>query len=462
MPLIRFTFIIGLMLSGVACQTSGLNESLTEAKAHVQNNLTVIPNNWQSANSVNGNVVTGWIDSFDDEMLLQLVKRAQEFNYDLRIAAANLDRSRALARQARSVLSPTIDFSTNARISEANGQNTTTALNPEFRARWEIDIWGRLKSGQERVSLEASAAERDLAYLRLSLAADVGSAYFLSIDANRRVELAQKIVETLTETLRIVRVQYENGITNNQDLSLVKSDLASALGDLAATQGLREDALRALETLIGRYPSASILVRTDLPTLPNQPMAGIPSRLLERRPDIVAAERRIAAALHFKDETAAAQLPSVTLTGTFGGSSPELSDILDPTNILWRAASNLLMPIVDGGFRKAQSAIAQSDLDMAVASYGDTALLAFREVEQALSQGEVLRKREVALTESLAQANKALKIAEIRFKEGASDLLDVLSIQQRVFRVEANQISIERARLEQVLALNLALGGSWQ
>ena len=284
----------------------------------------------------------------------------------------------------------------------------------------------------------------------------------MAIEASRQQELAEKIVAALDETQRIVQLQYDNGLANQQDLSLVKSDAASARDSLAAAQGGRRDALRALELLLGRYPGADIDVRKTLPSTPRAPGAGIPSEILERRPDLVAAERRIAASINNVNQAKAAKLPSLSLSGSFGGSSSGLSSLLSPGNLAWQAASSLLVPIADGGARDAQIEVNTAEQKAAVAQYAQAALTAFGEVESALDSGVVLRQREDALNESVIEAEKALKVAQLRFDEGESDLLDVLQIQQRLFGAEASQIAIERAQLDQFVALNLALGGDWR
>ena len=190
--------------------------------------------------------------------------------------------------------------------------------------------------------------------------------------------------------------------------------------------------------------------------------AGVPSQLLERRPDLVAAERQVAAAFNSVDQAKAAQLPAISLTSSIGGSSDQLANLINPTNLAWTAAGNLVAPLFDGGLRKAQVEEANADQKQAIAAYGQAALEAFQEVETSLDQNVVLRGREEALAESASEANKALNIAQIRYNEGESDLLDVLTIQQRVFTADSNYVSIERERLDEWVTLNLALGGNWE
>jgi outer membrane protein TolC len=199
----------------------------------------------------------------------------------------------------------------------------------------------------------------------------------------------------------------------------------------------------------------------SLPSLPDALPAGIPSQLLERRPDLVAAERKVAAAFNRVDVAKAARLPSLSLSGSLGGVSNSLSDILNPANLAWQAISSLAAPIFTGGLLDAQVDAATADQRAAVAGYAQAALNAFGDVERALDQGSVLRDRVIALTTVLVESENALKIANLQFNEGEINLLDVLILQQRLFLARSNLLSMQRASLTQFVDMNLALGGSW-
>ncbi len=231
---------------------------------------------------------------------------------------------------------------------------------------------------------------------------------------------------------------------------------------MTALGGSFRNALRALEVLIGRYPGAALNVRESLPVAPPPPPAGVPSELLERRPDIVAAERRVAAAFNATAQAKAARLPGVGLTAQSGGASSSLSDLLDPANVAWRLGANMLAPIFDGGRRRETVKIATAEQEQALAAYGQAALNAFSELETSPDQGVVVAQRAVELQEAAREAENAFRIASLRYKEGEEDLLSVLTIQQRVIRANSALSSVERLLLEQRVNLNLALGGSWE
>lgn len=462
---VRFVLFAGIFASVLAgcAGTPSRSEIEADVSRAVQDQAPAVPASRQAPASIAEEQV-GWVRSFDDPMLIQFVDEAQANNRDLAVAAANVDLARALARQAGAALTPDVGLSaTTARAGNVEGDiSATSNLNLGLQVSWEADVWGRIRSGVSAAEASAQAVEADYRYAQHSLAAITAKAYFTAIEANLQTEIVRETVEVLEETLRIVTVQYENGIGSGQDVALARSDLASARERLTATEGSLRDALRALEVLLGRYPSAELELRGELPEAPPAPPPGVPSELLERRPDIVAAERRVAAAFNTVQQAKAARLPTVGLTGDLGGASGTLSNLLDPTNVAWRLGANLLAPIFDGGARREAVEIATAEQEQALASYGQAALVAFREVETALDQGNVLSQRTADLMEAASEADEAFRIADLRYREGESDLLSVLIIQQRVIGAKSNLATVQRLLLDQRVDLQLALGGSWQ
>ncbi|WP_293757113.1 efflux transporter outer membrane subunit [uncultured Paraglaciecola sp.] len=441
------------------CATSSLNR-VEDAKAATAANLPDLPSQWASIQQRIGDVKVSWLEKLNDPALTLLVLEAQKNNRNLQVMSASVDGARALANQAASSLSPQLTSvgNTSAGGVEGSGSNN---FNLGLQASWEADLWGRIRSGNLAAQENVVAAEAEYKFAQYSLAANVAKTYFVAIEANKQLEIAQKSVDTVVETNRIVQVQFDNGLANQQNISLAKADLASAQDGLVSSKAGQRDATRSLELLLGRYPSAELGVDQSLPILPNSLSAGIPSQLLERRPDLVSAERKVAAAFNRLDAAKAAKLPNLSLSGSLGGASSSLSNILNPANLAWQAIGSLVTPIIDGGRLDAQVEAATADQKAAVASYAQVALNAFADVERSLDQGSVLRKRVAALTTVLLESEKALKIANLQFNEGEISLLDVLILQQRVFSARSNLLSINRASLTQFVNLNLALGGSW-
>ncbi|MEL7107843.1 MAG: efflux transporter outer membrane subunit [Pseudomonadota bacterium] len=442
-----------------ACATITTPE---EAGAAARASLPETPNAWAMASERVGPVEAGWIGQLDDPVLSALVEEALANNRNLQSAAANVQRSWALAGQAGAALSPSVSLSSGATRSGNIEDTGGDSYSLTGQASWEIDVWGRIRAGNQTAILSAQAAEADYVYSQYSLAAAVARAYFLAIEADLQAETVQNTLDALNETDRIVGVQFEFGLATSQDVALSRSDLARTKASLIAAQGSQRDALRALEVLLGRYPAADVQVRRDLPDIPAPPPPGLPSGILERRPDIVAAERRVASAFNNVDSAKAARMPSISLTGSLGGSSSDLVSLLNPTNVAWQAATSLVAPLIDGGLREAQVEQATAEQQQAIANYAEAVLNAFEDVEGSLDQTVVLRDRAVQLQEAAVEANNALRIVNLRYEEGETDLLDVLTIQQRVLSNEGDVVSIERAQLDEWISLNLALGGSWE
>ncbi len=460
--LLKSSIAVSVAFALGACVSTESVDRTDEARAAAKSSLPNTPSAWATVQQNPGEVKVGWLASFKDDVLAALVEEAQANNLNLKLAASNIDSARALSRQAASALSPQFNLTAGSNRSGTREATGSSSQDIGLQAGWELDLWGRIRSGNQAAAQSVIAAEADYKFAQYSIAANVAQAYFAAIEASQQLDIAQKSIDTLLETNRIVKVQYENGVGDKQNLALAEADLASAQDGLASSKGARRDAIRSLELLLGRYPEAELKVSQNLPALPAAAPAGLPSDLLERRPDLIAAERRIAAAYNKVDQAKAARLPSVSLSGSIGGASNSLGSLLDPGNVAWRAASSLLAPLFDGGLTKAQIDASTADQQAAITSYTQAALSAFGEVETSLDQNVVLRQRVRALTDTLNSAEEALRIANIQFKEGEIALIDVLSIQQRVFSARRNLISIKRAMLSQHVNLNLALGGSWK
>ncbi|MEM7780930.1 MAG: efflux transporter outer membrane subunit [Pseudomonadota bacterium] len=453
--------LIGLstaILSG--CMTPSSDQQIAAANAEA---LPSLPDTWSVGGVPAGEVRTAWIEQLGDPVLTELVLEAQANNPDIRAAAASLDASRALVRQSRSALFPQINAAFQADRSESPQPFAVNDLlyTANLQVQWEADVWGRVRAGRNAANASAQAVEADLRAAQFSLAAGVASAYFASKEAQEQVDVARRTVSLLAEIDRIVRVRYREGFASRQDTAIAASDLQSARDNLAQAEVAARLSRRALEVLLGRYPADAIEVTTSLPETPPPPPAGLPAQLLERRPDIVAAERQVAAAFFNLDQAQAAKLPLISLTGSAGGTSTDLSNLLSDGNIIWSIIGSVLQPVFDAGLRDAAEDEADATRRAAIALYASTALTAFREVEDNLDQVQVLAQRETLLELAAEESGTAYALAQLQYDEGEIALIDVLNIQQRLFAAERNLVAIRRARIEQWVALNLALGGSW-
>lgn len=445
-----------------ACGATSVKGINAETQSALNSTLPTVANAWvvKAPVSVPN---TPWIQSFNDDLLEKLVTEALANNLNLQAQATSVDRARALSVQAGAALKPEVSLTAGATGSGTAASSSANASGGSIGLQigWEADLWGRIRAGVQGAAASEQAVQADFVYAQYSLAASTIKAYVVAIDAKIQTDIAKEGAGILQETLRIVNVKYKNGMSDAQDLALAKSDLASAREQAITAEGSQRNALRALELLLGRYPSAEIALKNTLPAVPASPPAGIPSELLERRPDLVAAERRVAQAFNTTQAAKAARLPSLSLSADLGGSSSSLSNMLSPSNVAWQLASNLLAPIFDGGKRRAQVDIATADQKKALANYAQAALTAFGDVENALDQGSVIHNREVQLQESKSEAEKAYRIAKLQYNAGETDLLSLMQMQQRLITAKSNLASVQRLAIEQRVNLNLALGGGW-
>ncbi|MDJ0644281.1 MAG: efflux transporter outer membrane subunit [Erythrobacter sp.] len=443
-----------------ACASLSNDADVARATA---DSLPALPEQWSVDGIPSSEVRTDWIETIGDPVLTELVLEAQANNPDIRAAEASLDAARALVRQARTALFPQVNAAFQVDRTESPQPFAVNDIlyTGNIQAQWEVDLWGRVRAGRNAAYASAQAVEADFRFAQYALASGVAAAYFSSIEAQEQVGVARRTVDALAEIDRIVRVRYREGFASRQDTAIAGADLQSARDSLVQAQASARAAKRALEVLLGRYPADRIAIRDAIPESPPPPPAGLPSELLERRPDVIAAERRVAAAFANLDQAQAAKLPSVSLTGSAGGTSTDLGSILNDGNIIWSLIGNVLQPIFDAGLRDAVEEEADAERRAAIATYASTALSALRDVEDNLDQAQILAEREQILESAAEDSGTAYALAQLQYSEGEIALIDVLNIQQRLFAAERNLVSIRRARIEQWVALNLALGGSW-
>lgn len=418
------------------------------------------PASWATKTEVEG-VSTQWLESFNDQVLLELIKEGKENNIDLKVTATNMERSWLLAKQAGAPLKPTLDLSVGDTQSDFIEDGSSSGqFNVGLSSSWELDVWGRIRASVDVAVATAESTVADYTFAQYSLSANIAKTYFQIIEAKLQADIARKNISLLTETMRITQVKYDNGVSSGKDVALNRANLASAQEQLYKIEGGLRNLLRSLEVFLGRYPNATLEISYVLPKLPSPP-ADIPSQILERRPDLISAERKIVSAFSATTQAKAARLPKFGLTSQIGGSSTALSEILNPANVIWQLAANIVMPLFDGGRRRIDVEIANVLQKQSIKNYATTALNAFSEVENNLDQGLVLANRKIALNEAFEQSTKAYNLAEISYKAGEIDLLDTLQLQQQAISAESNLLFVKRAQLEQRINLYLALGGSW-
>jgi len=283
----------------------------------------------------------------------------------------------------------------------------------------------------------------------------------LAIEAALQADVARGTIRDGEDLVRLAEERSRVGVGNDEDVFVARANLGTSRDTLRQIELARESAIRALEILLGRYPSATATTSAQLASQPESVPAGLPSELLERRPDVVSAERRVAAAFNRVGEAKAARLPAIALTTGVSSISSDLFLLKERDNPLWSAGANLLMPIFRGGALKTQVEIRTAEQQQAVAAYAQVGLQAFSDVETALAAEFAAREREQILTGTLADSQRALEIVRTQFKVGSTDLRFVT---QRQLALNATQSALVRVQAEQRIQrvnLHLALGGSF-
>jgi NodT family efflux transporter outer membrane factor (OMF) lipoprotein len=406
-------------------------------------------------------VAQDWIASFGDQQLSALVEEALAHNSDLELAAARVDQAEAFALRSGAQLRPTLDGF--ADVSRGDfGASPANRIDFGLRAAWEADVWGRLSSAARASELDVESARADLVGARHALAAATARAWLLAIAAKERVEVDRQSLAERERVERVTRAHFEVGEQAGVDVDIAvgQTEIARQLDEQG--RGALRSALQALETLLGRYPSGELEAASRLPEPSAPPPIGLPSQLLERRPDVVAAERAVAAAFERVASADAARLPRITLTAEGGYANDELSGITDPSNMIWNLAAGLLAPLYDGGRLRADADAARAVRRAVLANYLGVARNAFFEVETALTNEATLRLREASLATAVEHLRAARERSEERYVAGEASILDLDQVHTQLYLAERELVAARADRLLQRVALHLALGGSFE
>lgn len=405
-----------------------------------------------------------WLRSFRSTQLIQLVDEALKNNRDLQAAAARVDESRAIARSAGSALYPSV-FATVAGSREVpvstTGPAATTTYDVGLAVAWEADIWGRIRGARAGAELDAVAVTKLYDFVRQSIAAQVVDRW-LVIKGNRAlVAIARQEVNTRRKVAENIAARVQEQSLIAVDENWAKAELSRAMARRSEADGRLLVSTRALEVLLGRYPSAHLSTGGGLPGLPGRVPAGLPSELLERRPDIVAAERRVAAAYHRSREAKAARLPRIALVANITGTGGTLGDALSSDNLVWGLFGGIIAPIVTGGRLKADEVAANARQKEALANYGAAALQAFQEVGNAMSNEHYLQHQLNHLWRASKEFREAIALEEERYDQAEIDIFRLDEARIRFYEVQRDSIETQVALLRNRVLLHLALGGSF-
>jgi NodT family efflux transporter outer membrane factor (OMF) lipoprotein len=328
-------------------------------------------------------------------------------------------------------------------------------------AAWEADVWGRIRSKKAAARAESAALEADYEFARQSLAAAVARAYFTTIEAAQQEANAQETLDLYQEYSKLTDVRQQQGFASDFDVSQIKSRTASAEDALYTAQQARAATIRAIEVVTSRYPAGRFDVRRSFPGQPRAVPAGLPAQILERRPDLIASERRFAAAFHRVTEARAARLPRFVLSAASGLGTADLDSVGSVNALLWSFAGGVTQPIFFGGELQAAEDLRTAEQKAAVASYVAHALRAFEDVEDALANDYYLRKREGALADAVSSSADSIKFSRDQLEQGQTDMFTVLRLTGENLAAKVQYTQIRASRLRERVNLYLALGGDF-
>ena len=429
-----------------------------------------------------------WWTVFDDPLLDALVRQVEVSNQTLAADEAAFRQASALTNQTRAGLYPTItlnaqvsrsssgssgafastttDPTTGSPVTFASGSggsdSAQTRYRPSLGTSWDLDVWGRIRRTIESDVASAQASAADLAAATLSAQAELATDYFQLRALDEQRQLLDDAAAAYEQSLRITQNQYQWGVGTRGAVAQAQTQLESTRAQ-AVTVGIqRAQFEHAIAVLIGVTPADLTIAPARLPGGPAAVPAAFPSILLERRPDVAAAERRVAAASAQIGVAQAAYFPDITLSSSVGFASTALSSLFDWSNLVWSATLLAAQTLIDGGARTAQVDQALAGFDQAVANYRQTALTSFQDVEDQLASLRILEQQAAAQDRAVAAARESERLQLNQYKAGTVDYTTVVTAQQTALSNEQTALTIRQNRFTATVALIRALGGGWQ
>jgi len=406
-----------------------------------------------------------WWALFDDPVLYELVTAALTNNLDVKIAVARIEEARAALGFTRADPYPRIDIEGSAAagnflgISRSDTTDWAAFIAPTLG--WELDFWGRFRRATEAARAELAASEYGLRTIQLGLITEVAGSYYRLLDFRRRLEIARNTLDSRLQTLDIIEQRFEKGIVPELDLNqaqIQKEIAAAAIPQFERQVAQSEHAIRILlGALPGPVRSGAPLERQSIP--PEIP-TGLPSTLLERRPDVAEANFRLQAQNAQIGVAEALRYPSFSLTGLLGLASSELSDVTSEGGV-WSAGGAMFGPLFDFGQSKRRVDIEAARTRQELFFYKNTVLTAFREVEDALVAIDTFRRQVEAVTRQVAAARNANELSNYRYDQGITSYLEVLETERQLFSAELDLSELIRSQLNAYVGLYKALGGGW-
>jgi NodT family efflux transporter outer membrane factor (OMF) lipoprotein len=431
-----------------------------------------------------------WWERFGDPALNALEARVSISNQNLAAAEATYRQARALVREARAAYFPTVTLGlgytrsrqsttfvfgatggSSSGTSASSATSTGTSGGSSGGARsdfqlgldfsWELDVWGRIRRGVESNRAAAQASAGDLEAARLSFQAELAQDYFQLRTVDAQKQLLDETVAAFEKFLRLTQDRFANGVASQADVVQAQTQLKTTQAQAIDVGVQRAQLEHAIAILMGQAPSSFSLPPTPLTATPPAIPVGVPSELLERRPDIAAAERRVAAANAQIGVAVAAFYPTITLNASSGFESSSLAQWFTAASHFWSVGPGISQTVFDGGLRRAQTDAARAAYDGTVATYRQTVLAAFQGVEDNLAALRILERENAVQDEAVTAARKSVDLTTSQYKVGTVSYLNVITVQTIALTDEITAIQIRGRRMAAAVLLVQALGGGW-
>jgi multidrug efflux system outer membrane protein len=403
----------------------------------------------------------GWWQGFGDAELDALVVEGLRSNHDLRIAALRVDEFAAQAIAVRSAGLPQVGYGSSVARQVMSDSRLDESHSALLSASWELDLWGRIRRETEAARANLLATEEARIGVGLSVASAIVSGYLTLLDLDRRLQIAESTVEGRRRTVELFQMRLDGGAVSDFEMMQVTAEYETAVAAVPDLKRAIDQQENALSLLLGRNPGP-IRRGVTLETLavPSVP-AGLPSDLLERRPDILQSEQQLVAANAMVGVARALYFPRLSLTGSAGSVSDELDDLFSGPARTWSFVGQLLGPIFNGGAIDAANRQAEARREQAVASYSKTIQSAFRDVEDALASLSANRLLVASYERRVQSLEKAVGLSVERYDNGYADYLEVLDTERSLFSAKLSMTAVRGDSLRNLTDLYLALGGDW-
>lgn len=438
--------------------------------AYVQPETTA-PAAWKSAPAAEGWLPAApadaldrgeWWTLFGDPVLNELAARVQVSNQNIAVAVANYSQAQALVRGQRAALFPTVSADGGARRAGARNTSPANAMTASLNADWAPDVWGRLRKAVDSAQAGAQASEADLALARLSTVGSLASSYFSLREADAELRILRETLEGYKRSLEITRNRYAASIAAQSDVLQAETLYVNTQADALEIQRNRDTLEHAIAVLVGAAPADfSLPVAEWNPVVPGIP-AGVPSTLLQRRPDIAAAEREVAAANAQIGIARAAYYPSFTLNGGISSASSRVGDLFNASTTLWSLGLSVAQVVFDAGAIGASVDAAKAGHEASVARYRQTVLTAFQNVEDQLTAGASLAEQEGLRRQASAAADRTEQQFVNRYRAGTIDYTSVVVAQVSALNARRNLLQLQVNRQNAAVGLIQSLGGGWE